>query len=139
MAPDSVVGVVSVTGTAFEQRIVLRSGDRVTLLAPTPSDSIALRGLGGLEVLVAGKRDHDAFRVARFTVVRLNGAAVAVGILKTDGARLVLDTKDGPLPLGNPPNALRGLVGARVWIAGPLDTGPNSFGVITHLVIAPQP
>ncbi len=130
VAPDSVVGVVSITGTGFEQRILVRSGDRVTFLSPSVSDSIALSGLGGLEVLVAGKREPNVFHVAGFRVVRLNGAPVTDGILKNDGGRLSLDTGNGAVPLGNPPSALHGMVGARIWISGPLDTGPNSFGVI---------
>jgi len=34
------------------------------------------------------------------------------------------------LPLGNPPAGLRALIGARVWIGGSLNTGPNTYGVI---------
>jgi hypothetical protein len=40
-------------------------------------------------------------------------------------------TADGRrVRLGNPPAALRDLVGARVWITGPTETGPNPYGVI---------
>ena len=128
--PDSLTGVVSVTGTAFERRLVLRSGDRATPLSARASDSAALSRMGGVEVLVIGKRTPDVFRVERFAALNVAGSPVVDGFLRNDGGRLVLETIQGRIPLGNPPSTLRGMIGARVWIAGPLDTGPNSYGVI---------
>lgn len=129
-AADSVQGVVSVTGTGFEQRIVLRSDGRSTTLATTSADSAALSRLGGLEIVVRGRTEGAVLRVVSFTVRRLNGSAVLDGVLRADGPRIVLETTDGRVTLGNPPAALRAMIGARVWIAGPPDTGPNSYGVI---------
>ena len=34
------------------------------------------------------------------------------------------------MTIGNPPTALRKLIAARVWIGVPLDSVPNTFGVI---------
>ena len=130
--PDSLTGVVSITGTAFEQRLVLRSDDRVTPLSAGAPDSAALSRMGGVEVLAIGKRTPDHFRVARFVALNVAGSPVVDGFVRNDGGRLVLETADGLLALGNPPAALRGMVGARVWISGPLDTGPNSYGVIVR-------
>jgi hypothetical protein len=128
--PDSLIGAVSVTGTAFEQQLVLRSGDRATPLSAGASDSAALSRMGGVEVLVIGKRTPDLFQVERFTAVKVAGSPVVDGFVRYDGGRLALETTHGRVPLGNPPVALRAMIGARVWIAGPLDTGPNSYGVI---------
>ena len=127
---DSLTGIVSVTGTAFEQRLVLRSGDSATQLSATTPDSAALTRLGGVEVAVIGKRTSNHFRVERFTAISVAGAPVIDGFLRNDGGRLVIETAHGSIPLGNPPTALRGMIGARVWIGGPLDTGPNTYGVI---------
>jgi hypothetical protein len=129
-APDSLAGTVSVTGTSFEKRIVLRSGDSSVRLSATASDSAALTRLGGVEVVVTGKRTADVLQVERFSAVRVAGSPVVDGVLKDDGGRLVLETHQGRLQLGNPPGALRAMLGARVWIGGPLDVGPNVFGVI---------
>jgi hypothetical protein len=129
-AADSLTGIVSITGTGFEQRIVLRSGDEVTYLSAATPDSAALSRVGGLEVRVTGRRDPDRFRVEHFTALSVAGAPVTDGILRSDGGRLVLDTGRGRIPLGNPPAALRKLVDARVWVSGPLDRGPNSYGLI---------
>jgi hypothetical protein len=127
---DSLSGIVSITGTAFEQRLVLRTGNSITPLSAATSDSAALSRMGGVEVLVVGKRTPNLFRVDYFTAVSVAGSPVADGVLRNDGGRLVLETTHGRIPLGNPPTALRGMIGARIWIEGPLDTGPNSYGVI---------
>lgn len=127
---DSLTGIVSITGTAFEQRIVLRSGEGVTYLSAAAPDSAALSRIGGLEVRVAGRRTPSFFRVEHFTALSVAGAPVTDGVLRNDGGRLVLETVRGRIPLGNPPAALSSLVDARVWIGGPLDRGPNSYGLI---------
>ena len=128
--PDSIGGIVSVTGTAFEQHLVLRSGNHVTPLSAAASDSAALTRLGGAEILVVGRRAPDLFRVEQFTAVKVAGSPVVDGFVRNDGGRVLLETTRGQVPLGNPPSALRSMIGARVWIGGPLDTGPNSYGVI---------
>jgi hypothetical protein len=130
IAPDSLTGVVSITGTSFEQQLVLRWGSTATVLSASGSDSAALSRMGGIEVLVVGNRAEKQFRVVRFTALSVAGSHVVDGVIREDGGRLVLETAAGRIPLGNPPSALRNAIGARVWIGGPLDTGPNNFGVI---------
>jgi hypothetical protein len=127
---DSVTGIVSITGTSFEQKIVLRSGTTATMLSAAAADSAALSRLGGVEVLVIGRRDGNRFRVEHLTALSVAGSPVVDGVVRNYGDRLVLETARGPLPLGNPPSGLRALAGARVWIGGPLNTGPNTYGVI---------
>ena len=127
---DSLRGIVSITGTSFEQQLVLRSGTTATLLSAAAPDSAALSRLGGVEVLVVGRKDGNRFRVEHLTALSVAGSPVVDGIVRNYGDRLVLETARGPLPLGNPPSGLRALNGARVWIGGPLNTGPNTFGVI---------
>jgi hypothetical protein len=128
--PDSLRGIVSVTGTAFEQRLVLRSGKSATPLSAATADSAALSRMGGVEVLVIGRRSPNFFRVEHFTALNVAGSPVVDGVLRNDGVRLVLETTRGTILLGNPPNALRNMIGARIWIGGQLDRGPNSYGVI---------
>jgi hypothetical protein len=127
---DSLRGIVSITGTSFEQQLFLRSGTTATLLSAATPDSAALSRLGGVEVLVVGRRDGNRFRVEHLTALTVAGSPVVDGIVKNYGDRLVVETARGPLPLGNPPSGLRALNGARVWIGGPLNTGPNTYGVI---------
>lgn len=130
IAPDSLRGIVSITGTSFEQQIVLRSGNATTRLSAAASDSAALSHLGGVEVLIVGKRTPNAFGVENVTALSVNGARVVDGVLTNDGGRLSFENAKGRITLGNPPTALRSMIGARVWIGGPLDTGPNTYGVI---------
>lgn len=128
--PDSLRGIVSVTGTAFEQRLVLRSGNSATPLSAATSDSAALSRIGGVEVLVIGRQTPNSFRVEHFIALNAAGSPVVDGVLRNDSGRLVLQTTRGTILLGNPPSILRRMIGARVWIGGPLDTGPNTYGVI---------
>jgi hypothetical protein len=127
---DSLTGIVSITGTSFEQQLVLRSGATVTLLSAAAPDSAALSRLGGVEVLVVGRRESNRFRVEHLTALSVAGSPVIDGVVRNYGDRVVVETPRGPLPLGNPPAGLRALSGARVWVGGPLNTGPNTYGVI---------
>lgn len=127
---DSLTGIISITGTSFEQQLVLRSGTTATLLSAAAPDSAALSRVGGIEVLVVGRKAGNHFRVEGFSALSVAGLPVVDGIVRNYGDRVVVETARGPLPLGNPPTGLRALTGARVWIGGPLATGPNSYGVI---------
>jgi hypothetical protein len=127
---DSVTGIVSITGTGFDQQIVLRSGNSVTPLSASAADSAALSRVGGVQINASGTRVGNRLRVDHFTATRVAGAPVVDGVIRAAGDRLVLETANGQLPLGNPPTPLRKMIGARVWIGGPLDTGPNNYGVI---------
>ena len=127
---DSLRGVVSITGTSFEQQLVLRSGVTATLLSAAAPDSAALSRLGGIEVLVVGRKSGNHFQVEHFTALSVAGSPVVDGVVRNYGDRVVVETMRGPLALGNPPSGLRALNGARIWIGGPLDKGPNTYGVI---------
>jgi hypothetical protein len=135
---DSLVGTVSVTGTSFEQRIVLRNGDSVRTLTLSSEDSASLATLGGTEILVRGRAAGESFNVHSFTVRTVDGAPVADGTLGRENGHLVLHTANGSLTLGNPPAALDSLVPSRVWIGGPLATGPNVYGIISRATDAPS-
>jgi len=128
--PDSLSGTVSVTGSSLEQRLVLRSGDVAVYLSASPADAAALERVSGVQVQVRGRADSTLFRVVNFTVIRVDGAPALDGVLRTDGSVLAIETRNGRVVLGNPPPALRAMIGARVWITGPAATGPLGYGVI---------
>ena len=109
---------------------MLRSGNNTINLSAAASDSAALSRLGDVEVLVTGKRGPRKFEVSRFKALAAGGNPVVDGVLRDDGGRLSLETASGRIPLGNPPSALRQMIGARIWIGGSLDKGPNVYGVI---------
>ena len=130
IAPDSLAGIVSITGTSFEQQLVLRSGNTTTRLSAAAADSAGLSRLGGVEILVVGRRANNTFRVERFIARSVAGSSVVDGVLRKEGGRLLLETANGRISLGNPPTALQSLIGARIWVGGSLDSGPNTYGVI---------
>jgi hypothetical protein len=92
----------------------------------TPS----LSQLGGAELVVRGVATAETFTVHSFTVRAIDGAPVVDGLLGREDGHLVLFTMSGSLTFGNPPAALDSLVPSRVWVGGPLATGPNVYGVI---------
>jgi hypothetical protein len=125
-------GVVSVTGTSFEQQIVLQASNRNTRLVPAnAADSAALVRLGGVEIAARGAIDGNALRVSSFTAISVDNKPVVDGIVRVDGRAVALETSTGRVTLGNPPSALLQMNGARIWVSGPVDKGPNSYGVIT--------
>jgi len=125
-------GVISVTGTSFSRQLMLNTGSTPLRLHPaSSSDSAALTRLGGAEVSLHGVDDAGGgLRVTSFTAQRVSGKPVVDGWIRADGDRLYLETPGGRMPLGNPPSAFRQMIGARVWMDGPLDHGPNNYGVI---------
>jgi hypothetical protein len=95
-----------------------------------------LRRLVGLEVQVEGVSTEgpiprETLDVLRFRVRAAGGMPAMDGILERDGDLYRLRLADGSRePIQSPPEALRRHGGARVWIAGPPDAPPASFGVI---------
>lgn len=127
---DTLRGTVEVVGSEPGTSVVLQvAADRyVTLLGERP---LLLR-LSGLEVMVRGELEAPRrFRVERVTVRASAGVPAEDGILAREGERWFLLTGDGRrLAIARVPEALRNRVGARVFLAGPLDRAPDSFGII---------
>jgi hypothetical protein len=129
VAGDTLRGTVEIVGSEPMTGIVLQTG------AGTPNLCGArelLRRVAGLEVAVWGARNAQGqFCVDRFAVRSANGVPAVDGILAREGQGFALVMADGRrLPIARLPDALRSSVGARVWLAGPLDRAPDSFGVI---------
>jgi hypothetical protein len=131
IAQDSLRGIVSITGSSFAQAVMLRTGNSTVGLALNASDSAALSRMGGIDVALFGTREPNRFRVRSFRAMAVSGAPVVDGVLREADGKLWIYTSEGAIALGNPPAQLRNLIGARVWIGGPLATGPNQFGVIS--------
>lgn len=133
-SPDSLVGVVAVSGSVPGTMVTFRpsGGGRALLL--TGPEATALGNISGAEVWVKGSRaDVRRLQVARFGVLSVDGVAAVDGTLTRDGANYVLVTAEGRRhPIAKLPSALRDKVGARVWLSGPLDRDPNAFGLISE-------
>ena len=129
MAACSTVSFPS--GDDFEQQLVLQAPNRNTRLVPANAvDSAALVRLGGVEIEARGAMDGNTLRVSSFLALSVDGKPVVDGIVRVAGRGVALETSNGRVDLGNPPTALLQMNGARVWVSGPIDKGPNSYGVI---------
>jgi hypothetical protein len=126
---DTLEGRVHVGGVQPFPKVTLvtdSGGRAVALVGPE-----ALARVAGLRVAVTGTSSGTQFTVKRFRVVAANGVPATDGRLVADGDSLALVTEDGARhPLGRPSPGLWEHVGRRVWIAGPLDGEPVSYGVI---------
>lgn len=133
---DTLRGEVAVVGADPVAQVVLRPvgapGADIVLTGPQAS---TIERLSGLEVWVRGRIEtngHSRMEVRRFAVRALDGVPAVDGVLVTVDEGIALETGDGErLRLVHPPRQFRDLVGARVWVAGPLDRSPAAFGVIT--------
>ena len=126
----SLEGVVMVTGSSFDTRFELQHDNRVTRLLASGSDSAALVRLSGVTVAARGAVSDRGMQVTSFTALNVAGAPVVDGVVRVNGTAVSLETANGNVKLGNPPDVLRRMAGARIWVSGPIDTGPNSYGVI---------
>jgi hypothetical protein len=131
VSSDSILGAIAITGSAFDQQIILRvpRGSR-RLAATSAADSAALMRLSGVEIVARGRNESDQFMVSNFVARSVDGSPVVDGVLRIDAGRLLIETETGSQVVSNPPGALLSLVGARVWVSGRLDTRPSAFGVI---------
>jgi hypothetical protein len=127
---DTLRGTVRVVGAAPFPRVVLQPRDGGSAVPLGGPDATLLRNASGLVVVVRGERGPREFRVTSFAVREADGQPAVDGVVVRAGDGLALDTETGRVELGHPPAALRDLVGQRVWVAGPLATGPNSYGVL---------
>lgn len=84
----------------------------------------------GAEVWVSGTRAAAELEAARYQIRTVDGEPAVDGTLASDGGQLVLVTPGGRRAIARPPQALRGMVGARVWLVGSLDGTIASYGVL---------
>lgn len=135
-AADSVRGIVSVAGA--EPMAVVQvtpgrgAGRPVAVAGPLAG---LLRSLGGVDLVMRGSRatDGTSFEATSFTVRGVDGVAAVDGVIVRDGATVVLALTDGGrVAVPHLPPSLRSRVGARVYLAGPLDAAPAAYGVIAE-------
>jgi len=127
---DTLRGTVRITGS--EPAVTYVVADAAGRHTALEGDPAVLQRLNGLEVAFRGEaRGAAPFRVTRTEVRAVNGVPAVDGVLARDVGRDVLLTRDGVRHvIARLPEGLRGAVGSRVWLAGPLDGDIDSFGII---------
>lgn len=128
-AADTVRGTIAVVGSFPVTSVVVRpaGGRDVTITGPLARE---IRRAAGADVWISGTRTAEGIEAGRYVVRAVDGDAVVDGTVALEGDRLVLVTPQGRRPIARPPEALRGMVGARVWLVGPLDGTIASYGVL---------
>ena len=128
-APDTVRGIVSVAGSFPMTSVVVRpAGARaVTVTGPLAAE---IARADGADVWVRGTRTAAGLEASAYVVRAVDGRPVADGVIAREGEGLVLVTGGGRRAIARPLEALRGMIGARVWLAGPLDGTIESYGIL---------
>lgn len=130
-AIDTVLGVPEVRATGGAARVAMTSASGAVTALGGPQAAL-IGALAGAEIWVAGARDTQGVLVVeRFSVRSVDGRPARDGILERDGDGYYLRSPDGSRQVvAAPPPALRAHVGDRVWVSGPPDLPPVSFGVV---------
>lgn len=128
-------GIVKVVGTSREHALVLQRAapdSTIVQLRAATDESAALERVAGTLIAVRGQfTTRDTLAVSGFRVVAVGGQSVIDGVVRQAKSGLeICPPSESCVALGNPPIALRELVGARIWFGGPIATGPNTFGVV---------
>lgn len=130
---DTVRGVVTLTGVEPARQPALRSGNAVIALS-----GLATRGitrLEGMDIMIRGFKVTPRDVVVSDYVVRAVGGVPAFdGRLEAAGGGWNLRLTDGTGRKRIPvlPASLRGMSGARVWIAMPEGSTPTAYGMISN-------
>ncbi|MBA3672794.1 MAG: hypothetical protein H0W68_12345 [Gemmatimonadaceae bacterium] len=144
--PDTARGVVLRVGSDPGSRLVLRPAGGGADVALAGDALGRLLAAERLEVMVRGRTLSTqtgaapmsasvTFDADEFIVRAVDGTAVEDGVLTARGSDVMLRRSDGTMvAVPHLPSSLRGAVGARVWLAGPLDRAPAAYGT---LVTAP--
>lgn len=126
---DTVRGIVAEVGSVPVTSIVVKpaGGRSVTLLGSLARE---IGQAAGAEVWVSGHRTAEGLHAMRYAVRSVDGQPAVDGTLAAEGDELFLVTASGRRRITRPPQALRGKIGARVWLVGSLDGGVTSYGVL---------
>lgn len=125
---DTVRGVLVRQGVEPARTVMLQVGE--TLVSLSGMATTGMAKLAGTEVVVRGVRISPRdIVVADFFVRANNGVPAYDGVIEANGAlRLTDGSGNKRVPL---PSTLRGLTGARVWVAV-RDGKPTGYGLIAQ-------
>ncbi|MEO7521401.1 MAG: hypothetical protein ABIW79_06245 [Gemmatimonas sp.] len=141
LGPDTLRGVVIETGAEPSTSLLLVPAAGLERIALTGSAQQLLRRVVGLEVMVHGRLTGQRaavtpggapmFDADTFIVRVVEGEVAHDGIVTASAGLYGIRTSDGTNhPVPYMPVALRGKVGARVFVAGSLERAPTAYGII---------
>jgi hypothetical protein len=130
-APDTLRGHLVIAG-AEPLTFALLHTVTAGVVALTGPGAREVRAVDGAEITVEGEWvAADRFEVVRFIVRTVDGQPAHDGVLLEEEGHYFLAHEGGQrTDVISPPEALRRMVGSRVWIAGPAGSAPHAFGLI---------
>lgn len=131
---DSVRGVIRLLGSEPARQPVLQVAGETAPMMLSGMATSGLQRLEGADVVVLGLQVSPRdIVVAEYIVRGMKGVPAYDGVLQVgeSGYALVLSDGSGSKRFASLPEPLRGLSGARVWIAVPEgDAAPRAYGII---------
>lgn len=142
VAPDTLRGVIALTGNMPRPQVILRWGtgpaDAAALSGP---EAATLQGLTGLEVMVRGRWGPSvpdaspvglrAFGVEQFLVRAGDGFPAHDGVVAfRDGQWGLVSASGTHTPVPFLPQALRHQPGVRAYVLGSLAEPPRGYGIV---------
>jgi hypothetical protein len=148
---DTAVAVVAAVTTDTLRGTLTEVGSEPSSIVLTPQVGSAvvlrgaivpLRGVVGTDVVVRGRLTGErtpiatptpapVFEVSSFIVRAAGGVTAHDGVLRETGGRVYLVREDSTtVEIPALPPTLRAQIGARVYLAGPLDRPPAAYGII---------
>jgi len=126
---DTIRGIAAEVGSIPVTSIVVRpAGERsVTILGDLARE---IGRAAGADVWVRGRRTPQGLVAEQYAVRTVDGQPAVDGVVAAAGDGLALITPGGARRIARPPQALRGMIGARVWLVGDLDGSITSYGVL---------
>lgn len=126
---DTIRGIAAEVGSIPVTSIVVRpaGGRSVTILGDLARE---IGRAAGADVWVRGRRTPQGLVAEQYAVRTVDGQPAVDGVVAAEGDGLALITPGGARRIARPPQALRGMIGARVWLVGDLDGSITSYGVL---------
>ena len=138
---DTVRGTLTLVGNEPLGELILTPLDQSEVLSIAGSQRTQLRQLRKVDIMAGGRftgqrsytaspRGARVFEADTFAVRGMDGVPALDGIIVQQNSRYYLLVNGRRLPVEYMPKALQGKLGARVFLAGPLEAPLIYYGVI---------
>lgn len=131
---DPVSVLVLTAGSGANANVVALAGPSLPMLERAAGLEVSIAGVLTAERnMMASPRGAPVFEVRHFFVRAADGQPAVDGVLNSqNGEYFVISANGVRHNTPNLPAALRGQIGARIFLVGPLDRAPAAFGILAE-------